>query len=52
MGYLDAFRVTYKKIYEERLTRDYTKDEGGKRVNPVRLHGRHELNRYEDVMEK
>jgi NADH-quinone oxidoreductase subunit I len=52
MGYLDGFRVTFKKLFEERLTRDYTKDEGGKRVKPVRLHGRHVLNRYEDGMEK
>ena len=52
MGYLDGFKVTFKKLFEERLTRDYTKDEGGKRVKPVRLHGRHVLNRYEDGMEK
>ena len=52
MGYLDGFRVTFKKLFEERLTRDYSKDEGGKRVKPVRLHGRHVLNRYEDGMEK
>src|SRR5687768_14129377 len=52
MGYLDGFRVTFKKLFEERLTRDYSKDEGGKRPKPVRLHGRHVLNRYEDGMEK
>ena len=52
MGYLDGFRVTFKKLFEERLTRDYSKDEGGKRVKPARLHGRHVLNRYEDGMEK
>ena len=52
MGYLDGFRVTFKKLFEERLTRDYSKDEGGKRVKPVRLHGRHVLNRYEDGVEK
>ncbi|HEX8803848.1 MAG TPA: NADH-quinone oxidoreductase subunit NuoI [Acidimicrobiales bacterium] len=52
MGYLDGFRVTFKKLVEDRLTRDYTKDQGGKRVKPVRMHGRHVLNRYEDGMEK
>jgi len=53
MGYLDGFRVTFKKLFEERLTRDYSKHTtGGKRTKPVRLHGRHVLNRYEDGMEK
>jgi NADH-quinone oxidoreductase subunit I len=52
MGYLDGFKVTFRKLFEERLTRDYAKDRGGKRVKPVRLHGRHVLNRYEDGMEK
>jgi NADH-quinone oxidoreductase subunit I len=51
-GYLDGFRVTLKKLVERRLTRDYTKDEGGKSTRPPRLHGRHVLNRYEDGMEK
>ncbi|HEY8548242.1 MAG TPA: NADH-quinone oxidoreductase subunit I [Acidimicrobiales bacterium] len=53
MGYLDGFKVTFKKLFEfPRLTRTYAKDEGGKRPKPVRLHGRHVLNRYEDGMEK
>ena len=56
MGYLDGFWVTFKKIFEERLTKDYSKhsteDGGGKSTKPVRLHGRHVLNRYEDGMEK
>jgi NADH-quinone oxidoreductase subunit I len=52
MGYLDGFRVTFRKLFEERLTRDYSKDKGGKRIKPVRLHGRHVLNRYEDGTEK
>jgi len=53
MGYLDGFRVTFKKLFEfPRLTRNYAKDEGGKRPKPVRFHGRHVLNRYEDGMEK
>ncbi|HEX6167093.1 MAG TPA: NADH-quinone oxidoreductase subunit I [Acidimicrobiales bacterium] len=56
MGYLDGFRVTFRKLFEERLTRDYSKhssaEGGGKAVKPVRKHGRHVLNRYEDGMEK
>jgi NADH-quinone oxidoreductase subunit I len=52
MGFLDGFRVTFRKIFEERLTRNYTKGKGGKSPKPVRLHGRHVLNRYEDGMEK
>ena len=53
MGYLDGFRVTFKKLFEfPRLTRSYVKNEGGKREKPERLHGRHVLNRYEDGMEK
>jgi NADH-quinone oxidoreductase subunit I len=52
MGYLDGFKVTFRKLFEERLTRDYAKDRGGKRVKPDRHHGRHVLNRYEDGMEK
>jgi len=52
VGYLDGFRVTFKKLFEERLTKDYSKHTGGKRTKPVRLHGRHVLNRYEDGMEK
>jgi NADH-quinone oxidoreductase subunit I len=52
MGYLDGFRVTFKKLFEQRVTREYVKDEGGKREKPLRMHGRHVLNRYEDGMEK
>ena len=53
MGYLDGFKVTFKKLLEfPRLTKNYVKDEGGKRAKPARLHGRHVLNRYEDGMEK
>jgi NADH-quinone oxidoreductase subunit I len=53
MGYLDGFVVTFKKLLEfPRLTRNYAKNEGGKRDKPIRLHGRHVLNRYEDGMEK
>jgi NADH-quinone oxidoreductase subunit I len=56
MGYLDGFRVTFKKMFEERVTRDYSKHNtepgGGKHQKVVRMHGRHVLNRYEDGMEK
>jgi NADH-quinone oxidoreductase subunit I len=52
VGYLDGFRVTFRKLFEERLTKDYVKDGGGKSTKPIRLHGRHVLNRYEDGMEK
>ncbi|MFQ5558597.1 MAG: NADH-quinone oxidoreductase subunit I, partial [Acidimicrobiales bacterium] len=58
MGYLDGFAVTFKKLFEPRVTTDYR---GGrapagvpdeKRPKPERMHGRHVLNRYEDGMEK
>jgi NADH-quinone oxidoreductase subunit I len=58
MGVLDGFVVTFKKLFEERVTTDYR---GGrakkgqpdvKREKAIRTHGRHVLNRYEDGMEK
>jgi NADH-quinone oxidoreductase subunit I len=53
MGYLGGFKVTFfQQGRKNRVTRQYAKDEGGKRDKPVRLHGRHVLNRYEDGMEK
>ena len=53
MGYLGGFLVTFKQRgKKQRTTREYAKDEGGKRDKPERLHGRHVLNRYEDGMEK
>jgi NADH-quinone oxidoreductase subunit I len=52
MGYLDGFRVTFKKLFEKRVTLPYAKNEGGKQPKPERLHGRHVLNRYEDGSEK
>ncbi len=53
MGYLGGFLVTLKQRgRKNRNTLEYAKDEGGKREKPVRLHGRHVLNRYEDGMEK
>ena len=54
MGYLDGFRVTFRKLL-------HGTDEGrvvtvpypeAKREKAVRFHGRHVLNRYEDGMEK
>ena len=58
MGYLDGFRITINKTFNKasvsgkNLTSPYVKDEGGKRAKPIRLHGRHVLNKYEDGMEK
>jgi NADH-quinone oxidoreductase subunit I len=52
MGYLEGFGVTFKKLWEERLTAAYDKTGGPKAPKPERLHGRHVLNRYEDGMEK
>src|SRR5688572_33403854 len=57
MGYLDGFKVTLGKLFKgtrsgQTVTVPYVKDEGPKREKPVRLHGRHVLNRYEDGMEK
>ena len=49
MGYLKGFTVTFKKIFEKRVTVAYPDQ---KRTKPARAHGRHVLNRYEDGMEK
>ena len=49
MGLLDGFKVTLKTILEDRVTVEYPEE---KRPKPVRFHGRHVLNRYEDGMEK
>jgi NADH-quinone oxidoreductase subunit I len=49
MGYLKGFTVTFKTLFEKRVTTEYPKDKISK---PERLHGRHVLNRYEDGMEK
>jgi len=49
VGYLDGFRVTFSKLFDERVTTEYPKV---KRPKPERFHGRHVLNRYEDGMEK
>ena len=52
MGYLKGFGVTFKKLWEDRVTVDYQIGKGHKAPKPERLHGRHVLNRYEDGMEK
>ena len=49
MGYLDGFKVTFKQMFDDRVT---TKYPDVKRPKPERFHGRHVLNRYEDGMEK
>src|SRR6478735_7424910 len=49
MGYLDGFRITFKQIFEPKVTTQYPDE---KRPKPPRFHGRHVLNRYEDGMEK
>jgi len=49
VGLLDGFKVTLKTILEDRVTVEYPEE---KRAKPVRFHGRHVLNRYEDGMEK
>jgi len=51
---LEGFKLTFGKLFDERVTGDY---KGGrfddeKRDKPMRMHGRHVLNRYEDGMEK
>jgi NADH-quinone oxidoreductase subunit I len=54
MGYFEGFGVTLRKILHGTdtgrvVTVEYPK---AKRAKPVRFHGRHVLNRYEDGMEK
>jgi NADH-quinone oxidoreductase subunit I len=49
MGYLDGFKVTFKQMFEDRVTNKYPDE---KRPKADRFHGRHVLNRYEDGMEK
>ena len=49
MGVLDGFKVTFKNLFEDRVTTRYPHE---KRPKPDRFHGRHVLNRYEDGMEK
>ena len=58
MDYLRGFAVTFRKLFEERVTVDYRGGKGKpgapdeKWEKTERLHGRHVLNRYEDGMEK
>ena len=49
MGYFRGFAVTFRKMFEKRVTTPYPKR---KRDKPARFHGRHVLNRNEDGMEK
>jgi NADH-quinone oxidoreductase subunit I len=54
MGYLEGFGVSFRKLMHKSdtgrvVTVEYPKQ---KRDKPVRFHGRHVLNRYEDGMEK
>ncbi|MDP9404083.1 MAG: NADH-quinone oxidoreductase subunit NuoI [Actinomycetota bacterium] len=49
MGYLDGFKVTFKTLFDDRVTTEYPEE---KRPKSQRFHGRHVLNRYEDGMEK
>ncbi|MET0275540.1 MAG: NADH-quinone oxidoreductase subunit NuoI, partial [Acidimicrobiia bacterium] len=49
MGWLSGFAVTLRQIGRGNVTEHYPKE---KRPKPMRFHGRHVLNRYEDGMEK
>ena len=50
MGYLGGFLVSFKQQgRKQRVTTSYPEE---KRPKPMRIHGRHILNRYEDGMEK
>jgi NADH-quinone oxidoreductase subunit I len=49
MGWLSGFGVTLRQIGRPKVTEKYPKE---KRPKPLRFHGRHVLNRYEDGMEK
>ncbi len=49
MGYLNGFKVTFARLFDERVTTEFPAE---KRPKPVRFHGRHVLNRHEDGMEK
>jgi len=49
MGWLGGFGVTLRQIGRPKVTEKFPKE---KRPKPVRFHGRHVLNRYEDGMEK
>jgi NADH-quinone oxidoreductase subunit I len=52
MGYLEGFGVTFRQIFQRRVTDQYTIGKGPKAPKNERSHGRHVLSRYEDGMEK
>ncbi len=49
MGFFGGFKVTLQQMFKPRITNEYPIQ---KRPKPIRHHGRHVLNRYEDGMEK
>jgi NADH-quinone oxidoreductase subunit I len=49
MGFFGGFKVTFQEMFKPRVTTTYPES---KRPKPIRHHGRHVLNRYEDGMEK
>ena len=49
MGWFSGFGVTLRQIGRGKVTEKFPQE---KRPKPVRFHGRHVLNRYEDGMEK
>jgi len=49
VGLFDGFKVTLSQVFRPRVTVPYPQM---KRPKPLRFHGRHVLNRYEDGMEK
>jgi NADH-quinone oxidoreductase subunit I len=49
VGYFKGFSVTFKTLFEDRVTTQYPEE---KRPKAMRAHGRHVLNKYEDGMEK
>ncbi|MCP3938732.1 MAG: NADH-quinone oxidoreductase subunit NuoI [Actinomycetia bacterium] len=49
LDYVRGFKVTFERLFDERVTTEYPKE---KRPKPERFHGRHVLNRHEDGMEK
>lgn len=49
MGRLSGFAVTIAQVFKPKVTEYFPKET---RPKPVRFHGRHVLNRYEDGMEK
>ena len=52
MGYLDGFNDPVQADGQAQAARHHAVPEGEGARKPIRLHGRHVLNRYEDGMEK